>query len=99
MVKIRPKNRGKKNVFDEWEHSDIDRNEQREGLKRRELRWKELIFEERLRRKREQACPKCGYPKNIWIKRGSGLHKYWVCDNCGFIAFKEDFHTGRMYGV
>ena len=47
--KVRPKVRkhlGKTNpkidVYDEWEHIDIDRDEQKAGLLRREKRWKEI---------------------------------------------------------
>lgn len=40
--KVRPKVRGKRDVVDEWEFADIDRNEQKAGLKRREKRWREI---------------------------------------------------------
>lgn len=43
--RVRAKVRGKKDVFDEYEIADIDRNEQREGIKRRERRWKEIEHE------------------------------------------------------
>ena len=33
---------GKTEIYDEWEHIDIDRDEQRAGLLRREKRWKEI---------------------------------------------------------
>jgi len=41
----RPKVRGKRDVIDEWEWADIDRDEQKAGLKRREKRWKEINLE------------------------------------------------------
>lgn len=41
----RPKVRGKKDVIDERDWADIDRDEQKRGLKRREKRWKEINFE------------------------------------------------------
>lgn len=40
--KQRPKIRGKRDVVDEWEFCDIDRDEQKAGLKRREKRWREI---------------------------------------------------------
>lgn len=43
--KVRPKVRGKRDVYDEWEHSDIDRDEQKRGLERRARRWKEIEIE------------------------------------------------------
>jgi len=48
--KVRPKVRGKKDVVDEWELADIDRNEQKMGLKRREKRWREIQKEISLNR-------------------------------------------------
>lgn len=38
--RTRPKKRGKKDVFDEWEHLDIDRNEQKVMHKNRERKTK-----------------------------------------------------------
>lgn len=43
-------------VYDEWEHMDIDRNEQREGIKRREKRWKEIEREIRLKKHLEKRA-------------------------------------------
>ena len=43
--RVRPKARGKRDVLDEWEVADIDRDEQKAGLKRREKRWKEIELE------------------------------------------------------
>ena len=52
--KVRPKLRkhlGKTNpkidVYDEWEHNDIGRDEQKAGLKRREQRWREMELEQK----------------------------------------------------
>lgn len=52
--KADPKARGKKEVYDEWEHGDIDRDEQKAGLKRRAKRWKQIELE----RKKSQALEK-----------------------------------------
>lgn len=43
--RVRPKVRGKKDVIDERDYADIDRDEQKRGLKRRERRWKEIELE------------------------------------------------------
>jgi len=34
-------------VYDEWEHSDIDRDEQEAGMKRRAKRWKEIELDQK----------------------------------------------------
>lgn len=54
--RARPKVRGNKNVYDEWEHSDIDRDEQEAGLKRRERRWKEIELQQKEARKLEKKA-------------------------------------------
>lgn len=54
--KARPKVRGKKDVIDEWEICDIDRDEQQAGLARRERRWKEIQQEIESRRKLEKKA-------------------------------------------
>lgn len=54
--KARAKVRGNKNVYDEWEHGDIDRNEQKAGLKRRDKRWKEIELEQIRQRKLEKKA-------------------------------------------
>lgn len=41
----------KKGIIDEWEISDIDRDEQEKGLKRRKKRWKEIEHQQRLEKK------------------------------------------------
>lgn len=46
--KVRPKVRGKKDVLDEMEIADIDRDEQKAGIKRREKRWKKIELKQRL---------------------------------------------------
>ena len=52
-AKVR-KHLGKKNpkvdVIDEWEHSDIDRDEQKVGMERRERRWKEIALTQKAQR-------------------------------------------------
>jgi len=40
------------------------------------------------------SCPKCG--KNHWIKRGpNALHRYWVCDECGYKLTKWGLSYGK----
>lgn len=43
--RIRAKVRGKKDVIDERDYADIDKDEQKAGIKRRERRWKEIELE------------------------------------------------------
>ncbi|MHA2203897.1 MAG: hypothetical protein ACW991_09425 [Candidatus Hodarchaeales archaeon] len=38
-------------VIDEWEEMDVDRDEQKAGLKRREKRWKEIALEKGWKKK------------------------------------------------
>ena len=56
--RARPKVRGKKEVYDEWEHGDIDRDEQERGMKRRERRWKEIELEQKKQRLLERKAIK-----------------------------------------
>ena len=56
--KARPKVRGKKNVYDEWEHGDRDRDEVEAGMKRRERRWKEIELEQKQAQKLEKKAIK-----------------------------------------
>ena len=56
--KARPKVRGKKNVVDEWETMDIDRDEQERGLKRRAKRWKEIETENLIKKAAEEVALK-----------------------------------------
>ena len=54
--KTRPKVRGKKDVVDEWEIMDIDRDQQKAGLKRRERRWKQIEKERVLAKRAEKVA-------------------------------------------
>lgn len=56
--RVRPKVRGKRDVLDEWEIEDIDRAEQKAGLKRREQRWKENELDELRFMKLQKALEK-----------------------------------------
>ena len=47
-----------KEVLDEWEIADIDRDEQKRGLKRRERRWKEIELEQKKIREMEKLAKK-----------------------------------------
>ena len=47
---------GKTEVIDEWELVDIDRDEQRAGLERRDRRWKEIKFAEKQKRLLEKKA-------------------------------------------
>lgn len=47
---------GKFEVYDEWEHSDIDRDEQKAGLARRDKRWKEIALAQKNAAKLEQKA-------------------------------------------
>lgn len=65
-----------KEVLDEWEIADIDRDEQRRGLKRRERRWKEIELEEKriramekLAKKKAEAIARMPNPIELaWLK-------------------------------
>ena len=50
------KGRNKDNVYDEWEHGDIDRDEQEAGLKRRDRRWKEIELKQKRDAQLEQEA-------------------------------------------
>jgi len=84
--KVSPKARGKKDVFDEWEIADIDRDEQRAGLERRAKRWKEI----ELGRKNKQNLEKIAIDnadkmvtKESLFKNPSPLKMAWL--RCDFI--------------
>jgi len=65
-----------KEVLDEWEITDIDRNEQKAGLKRRERRWKEIelekkkirAIEEKAKKKAEQITRMPNPVELAWLK-------------------------------
>jgi hypothetical protein len=56
--RVTQKVRGKKDVLDEWEITDIDRNEQKAGLDRRARRWKEIELEQKEYEKLQKALEK-----------------------------------------
>jgi len=63
--KVRPKHRkelskpeSETNIVDEWEFIDIDRDEQKRGLKRRDRRWKNMKLEEIRAKKAEKIAIK-----------------------------------------
>jgi len=84
--KVSPKARGNKNLFDEWEVADIDRDEQEAGLARRAKRWKEMEFG----RKNKQNLEKIAIDnadkmvtKESLFKNPSPLKMAWL--RCDFI--------------
>ena len=78
--KQRPKVRGKKEVIDEWETMDVDRDEQERGLKRRARRWRDIEKAQAEARKVEREALKTAdkirkdirRPRNVieeaWLK-------------------------------
>jgi len=85
MPKPRPKIRGKKNVYDEWEHADIDRDEQKAGLERRARRWKEIeLAKERQRHLEQVALDAAGnVRKDTKAREPTELEYAWL--RCDFI--------------
>ncbi len=83
--KARAKVRGNKNVYDEWEHADIDRDEQSAGLKRRDKRWKEILIEQQKQRNLEKkALEDVGYQNRGYKGRPpTELETAWL--RCDFI--------------
>ncbi len=83
----RAKVRGNKNVFDEYDWADIDRNEQKAGLARREKRWKEI----ELQFKREKILEKKAITNAEKMRqppRGrqpSPLEEAWL--RCDFVLY------------
>lgn len=62
-------------------------------------KWRRDIYTkwitEILKRRNGGECPRCGVRK--WIQRGSGLHKTWLCDECGLIVNKKDLYKANIY--
>lgn len=75
-------------VLDEWEIADIDRDEQKRGLKRREKRWKEIELEQ----KKIRAMEKLAKKKANIIKRLPNLiEQAWLkCDYILSNIMKKD---------
>lgn len=82
MGKVRPKVRGKKDVVDEWEFADIDRAEQKIGLKRRARRWKMIEKARKDAIKAEKLAIKNAEKMNPDLRREPNeLEKAWLrCD-------------------
>ena len=82
--RVRPKVRGKKDVVDEWEITDIDRNEQKMGLKRRAKRWREIETEKMLEKVAEKVAIKNAEKMNPDLRRPPNLiEEAWLrCDYC-----------------
>ncbi len=71
-------------VYDEWEHHDIDRDEQMAGLARRERRYKEIELDQKKAAKLEQEAlakaDKIGEGKSI-LRDPTPLEEAWLrCD-------------------
>lgn len=69
-----------KDVYDEWEVSDIDRDEQKAGLKRRKRRWKEIELEQKriqdMEKKAKEQAEKVKKLRQITV-----IEKAWLkCD-------------------
>ena len=80
--KVRPKVRGKKEVYDEWEHHDIDRDEQKAGLIRREKRWKMMEMARQYQQQLEkEAIDKAGHLDQKRNELLTPLQEAWLrCD-------------------
>jgi len=80
--KQRPKVRGKKDVVDEWETMDIDRDEQERGLKRRKRRWKEIEAHNRkIRALEKKALKKAQKIKPENYRQPTPIEAAWLrCD-------------------
>ena len=78
------KGRNKDDVYDEWEHGDIDRDEQTAGLKRRAKRWKEIELAQKNDTKLEQdalaKADKIGGKRSL-LRDPTPLEEAWLrCD-------------------
>ena len=86
--RTRPKNRGKKNVFDEWEHLDIDRNEQKEIHKGREQKTKmdelDVLRAKKLNKFVVKMAEKFD-TKEIMRRPPNALEEAWL--RCDYILF------------
>jgi len=76
--KTRPKVRSKKEVVDEWETMDIDRDEQERGLKRRARRWREIETENLIKKAAEETALKnADKMKNVRVPRNI-IEEAWL---------------------
>jgi hypothetical protein len=84
--RVRPKVRGKKDVLDEWEVADIDRDQQKEGLKRRERRWKEIEREiKRQKMLEKKAIVNAGKMETVYGRQPTPLEEAWL--RCDYVLF------------
>ena len=64
-------------------------------------KWKRDIYSKWMtiiiKRRDMRECPRCGAPREMWVKRGGGFRPTWMCDNCGLICGKKDFFRGNIY--
>jgi len=90
--KVRPKVRHKKDVLDEWEIADIDRDEQRLGLERRARRWREIEMELIRQKQLEKTAVKNAEKMNIPRNRPPNeLEEAWIrCDYVLYNMMEED---------
>ena len=84
--RVRPKVRGKKDVIDERDYADIDRDEQKRGLKRREKRWKEIEHQIRLDKHLEKkAIANAEKMKNPSGRQPNQLEAAWL--RCDYVLY------------
>ena len=85
--RVRAKVRGKKDVIDEYDIADIDRSEQKEGLKRRDRRWKEIELEIKrqkiLEKKAISKAEKMKEPPKT--RQPNPLEEAWL--RCDFVLY------------
>jgi len=97
--KARPKVRHKKDVLDEWEVADIDRDEQKAGLIRREKRWKmmELAqkYQQELEKKAIDEAEHMNRPRNQLL---TPLQEAWLrCDYLLFNIMEKNAYAFMEY--
>lgn len=92
--KVRPKYRDQvnktestKDMVDEWEIADIDRDEQKRGLKRREIRIKKArLLNEQLKKELEQATKPKDPNRPSNVRPPNAVEMAWL--KCDFILSK-----------
>jgi hypothetical protein len=92
--KTRPKVRGKRDVVDEYDLADIDRNEQKAGIKRRERRWKEIELKQKLKKAEIDNMLKKADKINPNIRQGlTPQQELWLqVDYCLAYLMEEKAH-------
>lgn len=84
--RVRPKVRGKKDVIDEWEFIDIDRDQQKAGLKRRAKRWKEIDRQIANNKKAEKIAIKNAEKMNPDLRRQpNAIESAWL--RCDYVIY------------